>query len=534
MEIKRKAQQGINMVYTIAMIIGILFLLNYISSNLFFRFDMTQNKDYTVSDVSKTLLKNLDDIVNIKVFFSRDIPSNFVSLKQNVKDILAEYANYSRNKVQVSYIDPKDDEDAQKEARNLGIPELQFSNLEEDKYQVSSGYLGIAIIYGDKKEVIPVIEDTKTLEYDLTSTIKKVMLSESLTVAFLKGHNELDKDNDLRVATQYLKTLYNVTTVDTTNGNFIPDNIDTLIIAGANEEFTDREKYAIDQFLMKGKSLLMLQENVNVGDMLQASRNTTGLDSMLEHYGIKLNSNFVLDPSCEMASFSSGYTQFFTSYPFWPKIVKKGFNEDSVIVSQLESLVFPWVSSVDLIEDKMQGKTGIVLAHTTDGSWEQQDPKNLSPQQNFEQGEQKSYNLAVFVSGDLSSYFNDKDKPAPPESEDMEEPMEAQAEEPEFISETSSARIILVGDSDFITDNFLKRFRSNILFFQNTVDSLTLDESLIQIRSKGVSDRPIKEISSSVKKSIKFFNIFGMTLIVLLAGLIRYFVRKKTKFSDQI
>ncbi|MFC1613173.1 GldG family protein [Patescibacteria group bacterium] len=532
MEIKRKTKQGINVVYAIAIMVGILFLLNYISSNIFLRFDITQNKDYTVSDVSKIVLKNLDDIVNVKVFFSKDVPPNLVSLKQDVRDILDEYSNYSKNKIQVSYVDPKDDEEAKTEARNLGIPELQFSNLEKDKYEVSTGYLGMAIIYGDKKEVIPVIEDTKNLEYDLTSTIKKVMLDEDLTVAFLKGHNELDKDTQLRIADQYLKTLYTVTTVDTTNGNLIPNNVDTLIIAGAKEEFTDREKYAIDQFLMRGKSLLVLQENVNVGDMLQATQNNTGLDLMFAHYGIKLNSNFILDPSCEMASFSSGYTQFFTSYPFWPKIVKTGFNEDSVIVGQLESLVFPWVSSVDLVEDKMLDKTGIILVNTTDGSWAQQEPKNLSPQQQFEQGEQKSHNLAVFVSGKFTSYFNDKDKPANSSVENADE--QIQTEEPEFISETSSARIILVGDSDFITDNFLNRFRSNILFFQNAVDSLTLDEALIQIRSKGVSDRPIKEISAPVKKSIKFFNIFGMTLIVLLAGLIRYFLRKKTKFSDQI
>lgn len=533
MNISRKTKQGVNAFYTVLIILGILILINYIASAVFFRIDITQNNDYSVSQVSKDTVRNLDDVVNIKGFFSKEVPPNLISVKQDIKDIIEEFKNYSNGKIRVSYLDPKDDEELTKEARNLGIPELQFSSLEKDKYEVSTGYLGLAVMYGTKKEVIPVIEDTASLEYDLASAIKKVGQDDDFTVAFLTGHGELDKEKDIRIASQELEKLYTVTIVDTTAGNLIPENVDTLIIAGAKEEFTQREKYAIDQFLMNGKSLLVMQENIDVGEMLQTSVNKNGLGVMLEHYGVKINNNFILDPSCEMASFSSGFTQFFTTYPFWPKIIKKGFNAENVIVSQLESVVFPWASSIELIENRLEEKEAIKLIFSTERAWAQDNPHNLSPQQDFAPTNQGTKNLAVFVSGKFKSYFNDKDKPSSP-SESKIAAVETTEDDPIFISETPYARIIAVGDSDFATDQFLKRFNFNMLFFQNTVDALTMDETLIQIRSKGISDRPLKELSDTARGSIKFLNIFVITILVLLVGVLRYFLRKRAKFSDQI
>ncbi|MFH0854458.1 MAG: GldG family protein [bacterium] len=526
MNFNRKTKQGINVLYTAIIIGGILILINYIASAVFFRIDITQNNDYSVSKISKDTVRNLDDIVNIKGFFSKQVPPNLISIKQDVKDIIEEYKNYSNGKIKVNYVDPKDDEELAKEAKNLGIPELQFSSLEKDKYEVSTGYLGLAIIYGTKKEVIPVVDDTQNLEYELTSAIKKVMQKDDFTVAFLKGHGELDKESDISLASQQLGKLYNVVAADTTDGSLIPENIDTLIIAGAKEEFTDREKYAIDQFLMKGKSLLILQENINVGEMLQTTVNKNGIGAMLEHYGVKINNNFILDPSCEMASFSNGFLPFWTTYPFWPKIIKKGFNADSVIVSKLESITFPWTSSVELVEKNLGEKKAVKLISSTDRAWTQDSSHNLNPQQNFETTNQGIKDVAVFISGKFESYFNDKNKPVSGETQ--------QKEEPEFISETTYGRLLVVGDSDFMTDQFLKRFNYNMLFFQNAVDALTMDETLIQIRSKGISDRPIKELSDAARSSIKFFNIFAITILVLLAGILKYFLRKRTKFSDQI
>ena len=170
-----------------------------------------------------------------------------------------------------------------------------------------------------------------------------------------------------------------------------------------------------------------------------------------------------------MASFSSGFTQFFTSYPFWPKILKKGFNSENVIVSQLEAAVFPWTSSVELVENKLDGKEAVKLISTTDRAWVQDNPRNLSPQQNFEKGEQSEKNAAVFLSGKFKSYYNDKDKPEKDIDEEIDKADEASiaeaATDEEFISETPYARLLVVGDSDFATDQFFQIQKMKLLKF---------------------------------------------------------------------
>lgn len=535
MTLNRKTKQGINFFYTILIIIGIFFLINYIASSIFFSWDITQNKDYSVSDVSKETLKNLDDIINIKVFFSNKVPSNLISLKQDVKDIINEYKKYSKGKLKVTYVDP-DNDNLKKEAKSLGIPEVQFSTLEKDKYEVSNGYLGIAVMYGDKKEIIPFVENTKNFEYDLTTAIKKVLQEKSSTVAFLEGHNELSAEKELRYAAQYLKKIYNLTTVSLSEGNLIDKNIDTLIIAGAKSELSQWDKYAIDQFLMNGKSLLILQDGINVDEKtLDAGKDKSGISSLLEFYGVKLNNNLILDPSCVIVRFSNGFREFFEPYLYWTKIEKGGFNQDNVVVNQLESAVFPWVSSLDFIDSKLQGKEVVKIISSSNKSWAQENPGNLNPEQKPEVNNPGVRTLGAILSGKFTSYFKDKEKPNQVKKAGSTlSATDFSESKKDFKSETDSGRIIVIGDSDFITDDYISRFQPNLLLFQNAVDALTIDEALIKIRSKGISDRPIRETSDSTKTAVKFFNIFGMTIIVLAAGLIRYFLRKRTKFADKI
>src|SRR3990167_6126358 len=82
----------------IVIVVMIILVLNFLSYQIFTRFDITENKIYSISKVSKETIKNLDDAVNIKVYFSEDLPSQYLPVRQEVKDILAEYQNYANNK----------------------------------------------------------------------------------------------------------------------------------------------------------------------------------------------------------------------------------------------------------------------------------------------------------------------------------------------------------------------------------------------------------------------------------------------------
>jgi len=509
MNVNKKFLKNSNFALTVIIVIGILAAINFFSYQIFYRWDLTQNKDYSISKISKKTAGNLDDIVSIKVYFSKNLPARYITLRQEVGDILDEYANYSNGNIRVRFIDPADNADLKQELRMEGIPELQFNVLEKDKYQVVRGYLGMAVQYGDNTEVIPVVQSTRDLEYQVTLAIKKVTGQINTVVGFVSSNSTLDFQKKISAAYKKVSRLYKTMPVDLATGA-VPADVNTLIIAGPKDKFSKEELKEIDAFLMRGGSLLALVDGVKVGDGLTAVKNDIGLSGLFENYGIKLNNNLVLDMSSAIASFNQGFMTFSTNYPFWVKVLKQGFDQNNAAVAKLESAVFPWVSSIDILPDKInKGDDVSYLARTTDKAWTQTKAFNLNPQQMFfPTGDVGQRNLAVSIFGKFNSAYGQ--------------------------GSTDSGRLIVVGDSDFMTDGFVRRNPDNLILFQNLVDSLSLDEDLINIRSQGVTERPIKELSDGAKAAIRYGNIFGLTLIVLAFGLVRYYIRRRSKFVDEL
>ena len=524
--IKKFKNRG-NLGVSVLMIIGILVAINLISYQIFHRFDLTESNDYSISKTSKTMLKNLDDVVDVKLCFSRELPSNFINIRQEVKDILDEYKNYSNGKIKIEEIFPEDNPETEKKMQQLGIPKLQFNVVEQDKFQAIGGYAGLAIYFEDKKEVIPVIQTSQNLEYEITTIIKKLTLDKIPTIAFATGHNEKSPAEGLDNVGKVLRKQYEVISVDLSTGDLIPDNVDALIILGASSAFDDRSKYIIDQFLMRGGSLLIAQDGISI-DQGMANNNSADLNDILSSYGIKINSDLVLDFSNERVNVPTNFFPIAVNYPFWPKILAKNFNKDIPTTANLETAFFPWVSSIEVLSDKIGDKEIFELVKTTEKSWLMKENFNLNPQQQFAPQGQKQNILAVSVSGKFSSFYQDKDKPQKSvESADGEKSAIAPSEK--FISETENARLIVIGDSEFAQDDFLSQ--SNLILFQNIIDSLALDQDLINIRSKGITSRPLEEMTDAEKKSMKYFNIFGVTILVVIFGVIKYNLRKKKRFE---
>lgn len=501
----KKIKQKANFYITVLIVIGIIAVVNFFAYQIFFRIDLTQNKDYSISKVSKKTVGELDDLVNIKLYFSDNLPTQYITLRQEVGDILDEYKNYSNGNIRIEFVDIKDDDATKRELYMLGIPQLQFNVLEKDKYQVVTGYLGMVVQYGDKKEVIPVVENTRSLEYQVTMAIKKATGKVKTVVGFVTSNGSFDLDNDISSASKKIKELYNVSEFDLSGE--IPDGINTLIIVGAKDKFNEEQIKKIDKFVAHGGSLLVAIDGVVVGDSLSTSSNDLGLERIFDGYGVKLNHDLVLDPVSGMASFTQGFMSFSTSYPFWPMITKEGFDKDNSTVSMLEGLVLGWASSIDVREE--EGRDISFIAKTSSRAWIQPNNFDLNPQQMFApSGKQGKSNLAVSVFGKYKSAFD---------SESVEK-----------------GRLIVVGDSDFVHDNFVRMYPDNVVFFQNLVDSLSLENDLINIRSKGISERPIKELSDGTKAVIRYTNVFGVTILVIAFGLLRYYLRKRSKFVDEL
>lgn len=539
----RTLKYGSNMLVFILVVFAILAAISFLSSRRFVRADFSDDKRYTISQSTKNVLKRLDDVVTINAYFSRE-PAQVAQIRRDVRDVLDEYRAIS-NKLQIDFIDPGDDEGEKNKLRFMGIPEVQMNVIEKDKAQVANVYMGIAVIYEDKKEILPVVQNTFTLEYDLTSSILKVTRKEVKTVGFLAGHDELDIDDTQRFANmrRELSKQYNIKKVSIDGGKEIDNDVATLVVAGPQQALSERDKYEVDQFIMGGGRAIFLVDPIRLQEgTLNANMLETGLNNLLEHYGVKLGDNIVLDVSQGQLSYTQGFFRVTSNYPYFVKIlnqyrnrsgdVSRGLSDESIITSQLESLTLNWASSLELLPKEEDTVEAIPLAMTTDRSWTVESPYNITPNTQLEppMSARKSHTVAASLSGVFKSFYADKDIPSNQTAASNEAVADVQAdtatsENRTTKTESAPTQIIVVGNSAFLQFGG----QSELTFFFNTIDWLTLGDDLIHIRSHGVTDRPLKEVSEGQKLFLKFANIAGVPIVVIAFGLIRYLLRRRAK-----
>lgn len=535
--LNRKNIFSANSLALVLLILAIIVVINLISANHFYRLDLTAEKQFSISEATKNTIKNIKDPFYIKVYFSEKLPPDLAAVAQYVKDVLTEYHSYSNN-IQIEFIDPTKDPKMESEARALGIPALEMQILDKDAFKIQKGYLGLALTYQDKNETIPVIQDPSNLEYDLTSTIKRLLSEKLKKVTFTTGHGEhgiyelpvsATSDSQVNDYSQIKKALdktYTISTIDTTDEQEIKD-VDTLIIAGPKTEFTEKESYQIDQFIMRGGKVIFLLDEVAVNQNLQAKTQKTGLESLLTNYGVQINSDLVLDNNNENVAFNSGQMQFLLPYPFWPKLVKENFEQSNPIMAKLQSISLAWPSSMTILnKDNLEIKA---LASSSKNSASMAEPFNLDPQQNFQPEKMQKQAMIVLAKGQFTSLFADK-KFSELQGKTEVNTISSQKNTPETLNKAlEENKLIAVADSDFISDDYLARFPDNSTFFLNAVDYLTLDSDLISIRAKDIKSRPLKEVSEATKTWIKAINILVIPILVIIIGVVRFYFRKRNK-----
>jgi len=486
-----------------------------------FKLDMTSKQSYTLSASTKKIVTDLDEVVNIKVFVSKELPSRFLLIRQSLKDVLMDYRSISRGKVRVEWIDVEKDDELKKEAQRLGVPPLQFSDLEKDKFQVTQGFFGLAFLLGDKVETIPLVDKTSDLEYQLTSKIYKITQTKQPKVGFVTGHGEQLSSVTYTyqepllqavLADQFLTEAINL---DQEEPELIPDNFDMLVIVGPDKEFTIKEKYLLDQFLMKEKPIIFLLETERVSENLQLVKTDHKLEDLLSTYGVNLKNGFVLDMSNEQANFSSGTTIFFTPYPFWVKIKPAGFNNSSVVTADLQTLAFPWVSWLEYEQDDLRITP---LVFSSDKSWTQTEDINLDPTQKFNAREGGRKTLAILFNGKLESFFTNKDNPPGFEKEN-------------FIDKTQNARFALIADADFINEGMVSRVPQNLYFFANLVEYLANGTELSSIRTKTEDIRPLKELTDKQREFYKYLNVLGTPVLIGFLGFAFLYWRNQKEYK---
>ncbi|MCH2575131.1 GldG family protein [Candidatus Poribacteria bacterium] len=537
MSAKRNLLYSTNTLALAIVLFFILVIINGLSKKAFKRLDLTESKRYTISKSTKKLLGQLDDIVRVEAYFS-EAPDQVKLIKDEVKDMLDEYDAFASGNLQIEFINPTEDDDLKQKLRMKGIPEIQVQVREKDKIEVRNAYMGLAVVYGDKQEVIPVIQKTTTLEYDLTSAILKTTRKEAKTVGFLEGHDEVDiYGQGFENLRRELGKQYTLRKIDVSQGSSIEGDVSTLIVAGPQSPLQANEKYEIDQFLMNGGKIVFLVDAVKMAPgSIQASPLSTGLTDLLSHYGIQLGNNLVQDISHDNLTYSQGGFMTITRpYPFFIKVLKsyqystgstsEGFPADSVATSGLDSLVLPWSTSLSVVAK--EGISTTIMAKTSNQAWTAQAPYNLDPTRMFTppSSVKNSYPVAVLLAGEFTSFYAGKEIPSASNG-DGEEDTENKNKDRKTVEKSPPTQIVVVGTSQFLRQPRV----DGLTFFQNSIDYITLGSSLIGIRSKQISDRSFKtDPSTFARLTIKVLCIGAIPLLVALFGLFRFFSRMRAK-----
>jgi len=518
--------------------IGSLILLNIIGLRAFARFDVTRDKTYTLSKASKDTMRALQDPIHVKAYFTEKLPAPYSGNARYVRDLLEEFRAASKGQLGFEFIDPMSQETAhdkeakkemkrdifgrtfreptsvEKELASTGVQPVEIRVVESDQMQTKRAYMGIVITYQEKKEVIPVVQDTRTLEYDLTSLIRKMTRPKTPVIAMLQGHGEPKLEERLSRLQRVLSQTYQVKPLDLSSKDKVDQDVDALLVLGPAQPLKENELKAIDQFLMQGKSAAFFLDSVQVDlKTFQPTPVEHGLTALLASYGIVLDDKLVADAQSAHLNIQErrGFmiVSMPTPYPFIPQLTH--LEGDSPITKGLTGVAFPFVTSV--AATPAEGRLVSILAKSSPRSWLEQKPYNIDPRRDWREETVSltgPYTLMVQVNGKLPSHFA----------------QEAQASGGSLLAESQSeARVIAVGGSALFWDDFMARPNQALLL--NVADWLLLDPALLAMRTRGLAEAPLQpEISDATRAAVKYGNTFGLPLLLVLYGIVRWRMRE--------
>lgn len=554
----------------------IIIFLNVIGYFFFARIDLTQEKRYTLSESSKKLMSNLEDIVFIRCYLEGDIPSEYKKLRNETKEMLDQFRAYNDD-IEYEFVDPNNFENAKDKNEfyqrlfEKGFSPLLTTSTNNNSQVQQYIFPYLEITYKGRTTIVPLISSKngfssdgivnasiENLEYNLYTAIRSVATQQRGKVAFLYGHGEWQVENIWDFISS-LSEYYTVDSIsineklnaltervyDSVNPNLvkIKNKFDCLVIAKPTSIFSYKDLYLIDQYIMHGGKVLWLVDPLLVSmDSLQTQANTfaisnfTGVDDILFRYGVKLNTNLVTDMQCAKIPIVTGQyqnnTPQMTYYPwnFFPEISP---NSNHIISDKISPVKMEFASSIDTTNSPAK-KT--VLLSSSNRTRVLNSPVNVSLQMLKQKQDASLFNsgakdVAILLEGEFSSAFKNRLTP------EME--LNSQMAYKDF-SDTTAMIIIADGDvvrNDFMNgqllplgyDKYTRKMYGNKEFLVNCVNYLCGDEDLIPLRSREVIMRNLDLAKVEREKTAwQIVNVALPIVVIVLFGVLLAILRKKT------
>ncbi|MBN1337966.1 MAG: Gldg family protein [Bacteroidales bacterium] len=478
----------------IILVFAILIIANALSDRLFFRLDFTSDKRYTLSKATKNILKNLNEPVTITAYFTEDLPPDIAVTRRDFKDLLVEYASISHGLVMYEFIDPNLDQEAEQKAYQAGIQPVIVSSREKDEAVQKKVFLGAKVQLGDQSDIIPFMQPGAAMEYALSTSIKKLSVSEKPLVGIIQGHGEPSLAAMSQVM-ESLSILYEAEPVNLDDSATMLTKYITVALVSPRDTIPERHFAMLDRYLARGGNLLVAMDRVD-GDLstVQGKSIETGLEMWLAGKGILVENNFVVDASCGSVGVQQrqGIFNFTTNvrFPYLPIIVNFA---DHPITKGLEQVLLPFASSITYTGDT--SNPFIPLAMSSDKSGTLSPPLYFDVNKKWADIDFPMSKLAVgaLLTGNLAG--------------------------------NEEAGLVVFSDGQFPVNgegrNAQQLSGDNVSLFVNAIDFLSDDTGLIDLRTKGVTSRPLDQVDDGKKALLKWLNFLLPIILILVYGVIR-------------
>ena len=556
----------------------LVLIANLLANHFSFNIDLTEDKKYTLSNDSKSILSNINDNLSIKVYLEGNLPAGFELLSNSINDFLLS-CKKENNLIDIEFINPNIEDLEQKENlfKQLQDQGLYPTDLTIKKTNETSRKIifpGAIIYYKDKRECVNILENNfsvspqnninisiENIEFQFISTFNKMLNNKKVNIAILDGNGELtenelyDLTNSVNGDNNNLNYYYNVERFNLKefeydsirNEPLISNQLnklhryDVAIIAAPTIPFNKLDKFLLDQYLMNGGKILLVVDGVNANlDSLNnkegffiSSKQNLNLDDQLFKYGIRINSDLIQDLRSTEIPIITGYSnnrpiQEFYKWPYSPLIS----GSENIISKNIDAISTNFVSSIDTLKNNIK-KT--ILLSSSDKSRVIQTPTKISlsilenpiPSITFNK---KNIPIAVLLSGSFTSVFKDR---IAPKDKNIN-----------FKEFSDSTEIIVISDADIIRNDISNKgtplplgydkyinytYDGNKKFILNAIQYLSDNDGLINLRSKTLKIRLLNmDLINNYKSLIMILNIFFPVLLFILIILtIQFNIRTK-------
>lgn len=558
----------------------ILLGINILASFIHTRFDLTKEKRYTLSKATKNLLTALDDDVQIDVFLKGEFPAGFRKLANSTEEFLRLLKDRNGSKIQYRFLSPLDKTPSSQTSYGdslilLGAVPINLT-VQKKAGESSNIIFPVAVIrYKGKQSLINLYPGASSrisqeeinsaealMEYQFARALDKMTQSGKPGIAYDLGNGE-PTDGRTYDMVQTLGKDYEFRLLNLDKDPTIPDSVDVLLIVKPSKTFTEEQKFKIDQFVMRGGKLLCFIDNLFAEqDSLAFKPETIAFDRNLNltdlffRYGLRINTDLVMDLQCEMIPMIVGGTADNPQYEFlhWNYFPLFSPASGQSISKNLGYVASRFANSIDTI--KVAGINKIPLLVSSPNSRIISTPALISLNENKNVPEDEKFKrnaipVAMLLEGKFTSLYKNR------ASKTQIDSLAAQGHQ--FKNESADNKIIVVADGDIVFNEFIRDEAGNPLplpmgwnkytyteyqkqselgrlfmpvanreFLLNCMEYLVNDPEISQTRNKDIVLRLLDSKKVDAKKRLwQFINIALPVLLVIIAGLIYQQLRKR-------